>query len=74
MDKLQVIHVKVLAGIVGQIVSLQSVLGKIVCRMTRHMHNCILARASWNAPIKVTNDAMLEIDFWLQNVRTLNNS
>ena len=66
------LHVRVLAGVVGQIVSLKSVLGSVVCRMTRYMYKCILSRASWNARVKVSFEAAKELQFWLDNVRSLN--
>ncbi|KAH3847037.1 uncharacterized protein LOC127873650 isoform X1 [Dreissena polymorpha] len=66
------LHVRVLAGVVGQIVSLKSVLGSVVCRMTRYMYKCILSRASWKARVMVSLEAAKELQFWLDNVRSLN--
>jgi len=57
-DKLNLVHVRALAGVVGQILSLQSVLGKIVSRMSRYMYKCILTQASWNALVKVSTEAV----------------
>ena len=48
------VHVKVLASVTGQIISLQSVLGNKVRLRTRELFNCINARASWNAPVLVS--------------------
>ncbi|MEW8546455.1 MAG: reverse transcriptase domain-containing protein [Candidatus Thiodiazotropha sp.] len=67
------VHVKVLASVVGQIISLQNVIGKKVRLMTRQMYNCILMRASWNAPVIVTEQAKEELKFWRENVRVYNN-
>jgi len=59
-DKLNLVHVRALAGVVGQIISLQSVLGKIVSRMSRYMYKCNLTQASWNALVKVSPEAVAE--------------
>lgn len=71
-DKLNLVHVRALAGVVGQIISLQSVLGKIVSRMSRYMYKCILTRASWNTLVKVSPEAVAELEFWQSNARLLN--
>ena len=73
-DQYSLIHVRVLASVVGQIISLQNVIGKIVRLMTRQMYRCILSRASWNAPVMVTDDARSELQFWKANVRRLNSA
>ena len=52
--------------------SLQSVLGKIVRLCTRELHKCILSKASCNTPVKVTQEAKGEIQFWRENSRLLN--
>ncbi|KAH3841397.1 hypothetical protein DPMN_114859 [Dreissena polymorpha] len=36
------------------------------------MYMCILSRASWNARVKVSVEAAKELQFWLDNVRSLN--
>ena len=66
------LHVRVLAGVVGQIVSIKSVLGSVVCRMTRYLYRCILSRASWNAKVKVSVEAAEELQFWFDHARSLN--
>ena len=72
-DKYKLVHVRTLASLIGRIISLQSVLGNIVRLRTREMYNCILARASWDAPVLITETAMAEIIFWKHNVRLMNN-
>lgn len=71
-DQYSLIHVKVLASVVGQIISLQHVVGKKVRLLTRQMYKCILSRASWNAPIVVTEEAKSELMFWKTNARGIN--
>ena len=71
--KYMLLNVRTLASLVGRIISLQFVLGNIVRLRTREMYNCILARASWNAPVIITERAMDELIFWKHNVRLMNN-
>ena len=66
------VHVKVLASVTGQIISLQSVLGNKVRLRTRELCNCINARASWNAPVLVSKLAISELEYWNTNVVNLN--
>ena len=58
-----IIKVRALASALGQVISLQSVLGKIVRLRTRALYGCILSKASWNAPVKVTLGAIDELKF-----------
>ena len=66
------IKVRAVASAVGQIISLQSVFGKIVRLRTRELYGCILSKASWNAPVKVTQGAINELKFWRENTNPLN--
>ena len=68
----EIIKVRVLASVVGQVISLQSVLGKIVRLRTRELYNCIMSKASWNAPVLVRQGAKDELLFWRKNARLLN--
>lgn len=67
-----VMKVRFIASLVGQIISLQTVVGKLVSMRTRALYWCILSRASWNAPVVVTSEAIEELEFWLKNARALN--
>ena len=71
-DRYSLIHVRALASVVGQIISLQNVIGKKVSLKTRQMYRCILSRASWNAPVIVSEEAKAELIFWRRNARDLN--
>ena len=74
-DQYSLVHVKRLAPVVGQIISLQNVVGKKVKKvrlMSRQMYRCILLMASWNAPVIVTDEAMSELLFRKTNARSLN--
>ena len=71
-DKLNLVAVRFLASVVGQIISLQSVFGKLVSRMTRYLYKCIITRASWNAPVIVCSKAEQELVFWHTNALKIN--
>jgi len=71
-DGSDLVPVRYLASVTGQIISLQSVLGKVVCRMTRHLHKCIDSRNGWNCLVEVSDSAKAELKFWKENVQALN--
>ena len=66
------IHVKYLANLIGQIVSMQSVFCGKTRLMTRYMYKCIDSRASWNAPVRITPEVITELTFWNTNLVSLN--
>ncbi|VDH99940.1 Hypothetical predicted protein [Mytilus galloprovincialis] len=60
---------RTLASIIGQLISMQIVLGDIVRRNTRFLYDCVQARASWNAPVRITVEAIDELGFWKNSCR-----
>ncbi|XP_033732588.1 uncharacterized protein LOC117322003 [Pecten maximus] len=60
------------AGIIGRIISMQTVIGCRARLSTRELYTCLLSRVSWNACVMLTNAALDEIEFWLLNLRQLN--
>ena len=72
LDKVNLLNVKVLAAFVGQVISMQGVLGKIVRLKTRELYKCILSRASWKAPVLVSKEAIQELSFWRRNASGMN--
>ena len=60
------------ACIVGQIISMQAVLGPLVRLKTKILYNCILLRASWNSLVALTAPAVEELKYLLQSVNDLN--
>ncbi|XP_069104365.1 LOW QUALITY PROTEIN: uncharacterized protein [Argopecten irradians] len=60
------------ASIVGLVISMQSVIGSLVRLRTRELSACLLTRASWNAGVFLSVEALNEIEFWLCNVQALN--
>lgn len=67
-----IVKVKLLASIGGQIISMQAAMGKIVLLKTREIFYCINSRASWEAPVMVSPLAKEELIFWLESVEKLN--
>ncbi|VDI44986.1 Hypothetical predicted protein [Mytilus galloprovincialis] len=63
---------KFIASIVGQIISMQPVLGDQARLRTRYLSQCILQRASWNAKVLVSTDAFEECIFWKHKVESFN--
>ena len=68
----QILPAKFAASVVGQIISTQLVIGKVVRLKTREMYKCIDSRLSWRHSVYISKKAMLELKFWLSNIRILN--
>ena len=68
------IKVRFIACIIGQIISIQTVLGKIVQLKTRELFKSIMSRASWNAPIILAKEAVIELEYWRTNVSCMNST
>ena len=66
------VAVRLLAGIVGQLISAQSVFGQVVRLRTRRAYECIQERLAWKGRIYVTIQCEEELIFWLQNSVELN--
>ncbi|MES9972159.1 MAG: reverse transcriptase domain-containing protein, partial [Candidatus Thiodiazotropha sp.] len=71
-DGVQIIPVRFLASVVGQIISLQNVLGGLVCLKTRFLYQCIDSRIGWESYVYVNQNAIEELRFWRTNVKSLN--
>ena len=71
-DSGAIVHVRLLAKIVGQIVSMHSVLGPLVQLKTRESFKCVNSRASWNAPVLITPCVLDELKFWRDHIDRLN--
>ena len=66
------IHVKTIASIVGQIISMTSSCGNVSQIMTRYLHLIINSRHSWNSFVFVQDQGKQELHFWRDNLKTLN--
>ena len=64
--------VKVIASIVGQLISMQAIRWEQARMKSRYLYECILHRASWNAKVLVSTEAAGECIFWYANVRKMN--
>ena len=65
-------HVKSLASFVGQIVSLEVVVGNC-CRLTSRCSQLVVASApSWDCQVILTSSIKKELLFWLENLDNLN--
>ena len=72
LAKVVLFRSRIVACIVGQIISMQPVLGPLVRLKTRDLCNCILLRASWNSLVALTAPTVEELRHWLQSVNDLN--
>jgi hypothetical protein len=70
------IYVKVrqLASVAGKIVSTSLAIGNVARLMTKAIHVCIEARYNWESFVCLSDKAIRELRFWLDNIRTLNGS
>ena len=68
----RVVAVKVLAVVVGQLISAQPVFGLMVRLRTRQTYECIQERLSWYSKVYVTEESEKELKYWLQNHESLN--
>jgi hypothetical protein len=60
------------AGIVGQVISMHSVFGNQVRLRTRCLYTCVLTRASWNACVLLSNQAICELRYWVAHAAEFN--
>ena len=67
-------HVKVryLASVVGQIISLTPCVGNVTRIMTRSLYAVVDQGVSWSSTVELTREARDELQFWNQNVDSLN--
>ena len=63
---------KQVAGLVGQIISMQTGIGPLVRLRTRALYSCLLARASWDSPVMIQLNAYHELNFWKENLKKIN--
>ncbi|KAL5013264.1 hypothetical protein ScPMuIL_007534 [Solemya velum] len=61
-----------LASVIGQLISMQIVLGDKVRLHTRYLYDSLLGRASWDAPVKISQEAFTELLYWDSSCRKIN--
>ena len=71
-QKLRIVPARFAASITGQIISMQTVLGKIVRLRTRELYKCIDSRLSWDSPVYISEKAEQEVKFWSDTVKFIN--
>ena len=71
-QKLRIVPARFAASITGQIISIQTVLGKIVRLRTRELYKCIDSRLSWDSPVYISEKAEQEVKFWSDTVKFIN--
>ena len=72
MEQSAFVHVKTIASIVGQIISMTSSCGNVSQVMTIYLHLIINSRHSWNSFVFVQDQGKQELHFWRDNLKTLN--
>ena len=63
---------RMLAQVTERIISCMLVFGHICKIMTKELHSVIVGRASWNARVFLTVEAISELNHWCANARALN--
>ncbi|XP_068738599.1 uncharacterized protein [Montipora capricornis] len=66
------VHVKSVASVAGQIISLSSCVGSVTRIMTRHLFSVVNSALSWDSEVFLSEDSISEINFWANNVDSLN--
>ena len=72
LEKSRFVHVKGIASIVGQIVSLSPSCGTVTQIMTRYLQFIVNSRHSWNTSVFVHDQGMNEVLFSRDNLKALN--
>ena len=63
---------KQLASIIGKIVSMSLALGPVARLMTRNLYALLNTRAAWCHELRITSDALMEFQFWNQEIEKFN--
>lgn len=66
--------VRLIACLTGQIISMKAVFGNVVRIMTRFLYFCVETRAtcSWNSKVLLSENAIQEVLFWSESIKSLN--
>ena len=72
LEESRFVHVKGIASIVGQIVSLSPSCGTVTQIMTRYLHFIVNSRHSWNSSVFVHDQGRNELLFSRDNLKVLN--
>ena len=64
--------VRLVASIIGKIISMSLALGAVARLMTRSLYAMINASESWCQSLPITPGAFQELEFWIHNLRNFN--
>ena len=67
LEESRFVHVKRIASIVGEILSLSPSFGTVTQIMTRYLHFIVNSRHSWNSSVFVHDQGKNELLFWRDN-------
>jgi hypothetical protein len=65
-------HVRAIASITGQLISMEAAVGHALNFYTRCLYQDILSRFSWNSYIELNLQSVEELNFWRENLARLN--
>ena len=68
----QMVQVRTLASVVGQIISMSWAIGYIARLFTRHLYATVSRRFSWNSYMLLDVRSKAELEFWKANIHHLN--
>jgi len=73
-DTIKIRHVtaRQLASVTGKIISNMLVFGKNTTIMTKQLHAVIDTRMGWDCKVRVTLEAVKELEFWASNIESMN--
>ncbi|CAC5392387.1 unnamed protein product [Mytilus coruscus] len=63
---------RLVASLVGQIISMQAAMGSLVRLRTRSLYECIMQKASWDSLVFIKEMAFDVVGMWKENVDFLN--
>ncbi|XP_071129462.1 uncharacterized protein [Mytilus edulis] len=66
------VHARLVASLVGQIVSMSYVIGNVAYIMSKHLSIDILSMTSWNSCIVLSTESLIQIKFWRENLEHVN--
>lgn len=66
------VHVRKVARMVGQIISMSVVLGNMSQIMTRYLSMDILKAYTWNSYIRLSSESIEQITFWKNSIQNIN--
>lgn len=66
------VHVRTVASLVGQIISMSYVIGNVAYIMTKYISIDIMSANSWNTSIVLSDLSIRQVKFWKNNITSVN--